>query len=34
MIRDFRKKMSLFLESDQSDAVYQLNVQLFNVLES
>ncbi|MFL5814201.1 MAG: DUF4423 domain-containing protein [Bdellovibrionia bacterium] len=34
MIRDFRKKLSQFLESDQNDAVYQLNVQLFNVLES
>jgi uncharacterized protein (TIGR02147 family) len=33
MIRDFRKKMSRFLESDKNDAVYQLNVQLFDVLE-
>jgi len=33
MIRDFRRKLALFLETDGGDAVYQLNVQLFDLLD-
>lgn len=33
MIRDFRKNLAEFLETPQGDAVYQVNIQLFNALE-
>jgi uncharacterized protein (TIGR02147 family) len=32
MIRDFRRKLAEFLETPQGDAVYQVNIQLFNTL--
>ncbi len=32
MIRDFRRNLAQFLETSQGDAVYQVNIQLFNVL--
>jgi uncharacterized protein (TIGR02147 family) len=32
MIRKFRRDMSKFLQTDQNDGVYQLNIQLFDVL--
>lgn len=34
MIRDFRRKIAKFLESSRGDSVYQLNVQLFNLMEN
>ncbi len=33
MIRDFRMKLAEFLENPQGDSVYQINVQLFDLLE-
>ena len=34
MIRDFRRKLAAFLETPNGDSVYQLNVQLFDLLEN
>ncbi len=34
MIRDFRRKLARFLETEGGDTVYQLNVQLFDLLDA
>lgn len=34
MIRDFRRKLAAFLETPNGESVYQLNIQLFDLLEN